>query len=115
MRNAECTWKVGPRCKPPLRFRIPHSAFRTSGWGGGEVKRAQRRAQRETSAGGGVFRRGGGAGGRVPVTRHPCTDLGRPQGRSEAGRRPPGGARPAGAGGGGRAGQGGEKQGEGVA
>src|SRR2546425_7043416 len=96
MRNAECTWKVGPRCKPPLRFRIPHSAFRTSGWGGGVVKRAQRRAQRETSAGGVVFRRGTDAVVRFLLIRDSYKNWGFPQGHLQAGRAPPEAARPAG-------------------
>jgi len=28
MRNAECKWKVEPRCDGSLKFRTPHSAFR---------------------------------------------------------------------------------------
>src|SRR6266699_1964161 len=65
MRNGECGIDRsasipggGLPCRRLLDlFRTPHSAFRISGMGG-DVTRGQRRAERETSAGGVVFRRG---------------------------------------------------------
>jgi 8-oxo-dGTP pyrophosphatase MutT (NUDIX family) len=93
MRNAECTWKVGPRCEPPLQFRIPHSAFRTSGWGGGVVKRGQRHAQRETSAGGVVFRRGPDGQPRFLLIRDSYRNWGFPKGHLQVAEPPADAAR----------------------
>src|SRR2546428_1866488 len=92
MRNAEHQREGRPTCSA---FRLPRSAF--------IMTRKQRRAERETSAGGVVFRRGGGAVVRVLLIRDSYKNWGFPQGHLQAGGPPPGGPPPGGgAGAGGR-------------
>src|SRR2546428_838806 len=99
MRNAECGieranveqrgghLRSTEQCNPV--FRIPHSA-----WGEGRgdgMKRKQRRAQRETSAGGVVFRRGPDGEPRFLLIRDSYRNWGFPKGHLEPGE-PPGDA-----------------------
>src|SRR5438477_3079869 len=93
MRNAEWTapasggfvgtgHRTGPAI-PHSAFRIPHSVR------GGEVKRRQTRATRETSAGGVVFRRtAGGAPPRFLLIRDSYENWGFPKGHLERGEPP---------------------------
>src|SRR2546425_13016867 len=86
MRNAEHQREGRPTRSA---FRLPRSAF--------IMTRKQRRAERETSAGGGVFRRGGGAVGRVLLLPDSHKDWGFPKGLLEGGRPPPEAPPPGGA------------------
>src|SRR2546428_4877405 len=85
MRNAEHQREGRPTCSA---FRLPRSAF--------IMTRKQRRAERETSAGGVVFRRGGDAGVWVLLSRDAEKNLGLPEGPLDAGRRRPRAPPPAG-------------------
>src|SRR2546425_9198655 len=85
MRNAEHQREGRPTRSA---FRLPRSAF--------IMTRKQRRAERETSAGGVVFRRGGGAVGRFLLIRDSYKNWGFPKGHLEAGGAPRGGPPPRG-------------------
>src|SRR5881628_244510 len=86
VRNAECGidratveadgWRPGSNSPCNSAFRTPHSALV-------DMKRKQRRAQRETSAGGVVFRRGPDGGPRFLLIRDSYRNWGFPKGRSE--------------------------------
>src|SRR3989441_7890046 len=82
MRNAEHQREGRPTCSA---FRLPRSAF--------VMTRKQRRAERETSAGGVVFRRGGDAVVRFLLIRDSYKNWGFPKGHLEAGEPPPEAAR----------------------
>jgi len=89
---------MGWRRSPGSRFEpgtdIPHSAFRIPHWGrGGAVKGRQRRAQRETSAGGVVFRRGPDGRPRFLLIRDSYRNWGFPKGHLEVGEPPADAAR----------------------
>ena len=97
MGSAEWTARVSSRRPTPgielsQQFRIPHSALRILGWGG-VVRRKQRRAQRETSAGGVVFRRGPGGEPRFLLIRDSYRNWGFPKGHLEPGEPPADAAR----------------------
>src|SRR2546425_10889688 len=85
MRNAEHQREGRPTRSA---FRLPRSAF--------IMTRKQRRAERETSAGGVVFRRGGDAVVRFLLIRDSYKNWGFPKGHLEAGEAPPEGAPPGG-------------------
>ena len=81
---------------PPQQFRTPHSALRTLAvWDpiGERMKRGQRRAQRETSAGGVVFRRGSEGEVRYLLIRDSYRNWGFPKGHLEVGEPPADAAR----------------------
>jgi len=96
MGNAEWIARTPTRT---ARFRdrpcpaIPHSEFRIPHWNGGEVKRSQRRAQRETSAGGVVFRRDAEGRPLFLLIRDSYQNWGFPKGHVEAGEPPADAAR----------------------
>src|ERR1041385_5311427 len=97
MRNAEWTArtssKVAGTCDRPSPA-IPHSAFHIPHWVRGEgMKRKQRRAQRETSAGGVVFRRAPGGEPRFLLIRDSYRNWGFPKGHLEPGEPPADAAR----------------------
>src|ERR1041385_367117 len=97
VRNAEWTArtssKVAGTCNRPSPA-IPHSAFHIPHWVRGEgMKRKQRRAQRETSAGGGVFRRGPDGEPRFLLIRDSYRNWGFPKGHLEPGEPPADAAR----------------------
>ena len=89
--NAECGidratveadgWRPGSNSPCNSAFRTPHSALV-------DMKRKQRRAQRETSAGGVVFRRGPDGGPRFLLIRDSYRNWGFPKGHLEP-REPP--------------------------
>src|SRR3989449_8329696 len=85
MRNAEHQREGRPTRSA---FQLPRSAF--------IMTRKQRRAERETSAGGVVFRRGGGAVGRFLLIPDSYKNWGFPKGHLQAGGPPPGGPPPRG-------------------
>ena len=92
MWNAEWHGGIDPVClgrgSTLARF-IPHSAFRIPNWVRvGMVKRRQRRAQRETSAGGVVFRRGPEGEPRFLLIRDSYRNWGFPKGHLKAGEPP---------------------------
>src|SRR5881397_3148692 len=97
MRNAELQGEVDAVCRPfgsTLARSIPHSAFHIPHWlRGGRMRRKQRRAQRETSAGGVVFRRGPGREPRFLLIRDSYRNWGFPKGHLEPGEPPADAAR----------------------
>src|SRR5256885_184990 len=97
MGSAEWTARASSRRPTPgielsKEFRIPHSALRIWGWGG-VGRRKQRRAEREPSAGGVVFRRGPGGEPRFLLIRDSYRNWGFPKGHLEPGEPPADAAR----------------------
>jgi 8-oxo-dGTP pyrophosphatase MutT (NUDIX family) len=92
MWNAEWHGGIDPVClgrRSTLARSIPHFAFRIPNWVRvGMVKRRQRRAQRETSAGGVVFRRGPEGEPRFLLIRDSYRNWGFPKGHLKAGEPP---------------------------
>src|SRR6267154_2324888 len=101
MRNVECGMRNMSRegrtmrrvhgLDLALQFRIPHSGL--AGGRGDGMKRKQRRAQRETSAGGVVFRRPPDGEPRFLLIRDSYRNWGFPKGHLEPGEPPADAAR----------------------